>query len=470
MDAWKVRRAGAVLPLLVYCGLCTTVISSLGALLVPAVAADQRVPVSTAQWMLTGNLLVGAVTTPVLGRLADGPRSRRMLLLALAAVALGSALAATAGTFPQLLAGRALQGPTCGMVPVTMALARRHLPSDRVEQAIATLAVTAATGAGLSCPVTGFLAQHLDYHWAFWLALAFVTPAFAGVLLILPPDRTDREPRPAADPVGVALLAAGLVCLILLAGQGAQWGWRSPAVLGLLLGTVLPAAAWTRWERHTGRPLVRPALLGHSDVALANAAAFALSAAAFVGLSAVGTMAQAPASTGYGLGLSAFAVGCLMLPMSAGSQAAGRLSRRLTARVGPRVTLAVGGALVAVAQLGLSACHYRLWHLLLAMALLGLGTGLTWTSVPRLVHGAVPAGELGGVLSFNHVLRVAGSTLGSATTGAVLAAHTAPGSLPGDAGYRTAFAASAAGCGLVLVGILSRVVTESSREAVRNSG
>ncbi|UQA91971.1 MFS transporter [Streptomyces halobius] len=470
MDAWRVRRAGAVLPLLVYCGLCTTVISSLGALLIPAVAADQRVPVSTAQWMLTGNLLVGAVTTPVLGRLADGPRSRRMLLLALTVVALGSALAATAETFPQLLAGRALQGPTCGMVPVTMALARRHLPSDRVGRAIATLAVTAATGAGLSCPLTGFIAQHLDFHWAFWLALAFVAPAFAGVLLILPPDRADREPRPAADPVGVALLAAGLVCLILLAGQGAQWGWRSPAVLGLLLGTLLSAGGWAWWERPTGRPLVRPALLGRSDVVLANVAAFALGAAAFVGLSAVGTMAQAPASTGYGLDLSVFAGGCLMLPMSAGSQSAGRLSRRLTAKAGPRATLAAGAALVAVAQLCLSAYHYRLWHLLLAIALLGLGTGLTWTSVPMLVHGAVPAGELGSVLSFNHVLRIAGSTLGSAATGAVLAAHTAADGLPGDAGYRMAFTTSAAGCGLVLVGILSRMVAESSRQTLRHSG
>ena len=51
-----------LLPGLVYAALTTAVVSSLGMLLVPSVAEEYDVAVGTAQWMLTINLLVGAVT------------------------------------------------------------------------------------------------------------------------------------------------------------------------------------------------------------------------------------------------------------------------------------------------------------------------------------------------------------------------------------------------------------------------
>src|SRR5699024_1198064 len=61
---------------LIYAALTSSIVSSLGMLLVPSVASEFDVPVSTAQWMLTINLLVGAVATPIMGRLADGPHTR----------------------------------------------------------------------------------------------------------------------------------------------------------------------------------------------------------------------------------------------------------------------------------------------------------------------------------------------------------------------------------------------------------
>jgi MFS family permease len=61
----------------VYAALSSGIVSSLGMLLVPSVADEMNVPVNSAQWMLTINLLVGAVATPIMGRLSDGPRKRR---------------------------------------------------------------------------------------------------------------------------------------------------------------------------------------------------------------------------------------------------------------------------------------------------------------------------------------------------------------------------------------------------------
>jgi predicted MFS family arabinose efflux permease len=133
-----VARSRRLEAALAYAALSTAVVSSLGMLLVPTIAEAMGVSVSTAQWMLTVNLLVGAVATPVMGRLSDGPKQKRMLLVALAIILLGSVVAALATDFTVFLIGRALQGLTYGIVPVTIAVARRYLDEAAVQPAISS--------------------------------------------------------------------------------------------------------------------------------------------------------------------------------------------------------------------------------------------------------------------------------------------------------------------------------------------
>ena len=66
-----------------------------------------------------------------MGRLADGPRQRAVILVALGAVVVGCVLAAVSNGFTVLIIGRALQGVGLGLLPVAMAIARRNLPWGR---------------------------------------------------------------------------------------------------------------------------------------------------------------------------------------------------------------------------------------------------------------------------------------------------------------------------------------------------
>src|ERR1700734_830580 len=87
------------------------------------------------------------VPTPVMGRLADGPRQRAVMLVALGVVIAGCAISAVSNGFTVLIIGRALQGVGLGLLPVAMAIARRNLPWEAARQTIATLSVTGAIGA-----------------------------------------------------------------------------------------------------------------------------------------------------------------------------------------------------------------------------------------------------------------------------------------------------------------------------------
>jgi len=84
----QARRARALAPVLVATALVTSVISSLGAPLIPTIARDFHDSLSTAQWSLTIALLSGAIAAPVMGRLGDGPRRRAVMVGGLAVVTL----------------------------------------------------------------------------------------------------------------------------------------------------------------------------------------------------------------------------------------------------------------------------------------------------------------------------------------------------------------------------------------------
>src|SRR4051812_18149600 len=141
-------------------GMVVSVISSLGAPLIPTLAHDLHASLSATQWSLTATLLVGAVASPLVGRLGDGPHRRRTLLVCLALVTVGGAIAALAGTLAVVVAGRALQGLGLALMPLTMAAARDHLAPRRAGEVIALLSVIAAVGVGLGYPITGLIAEH----------------------------------------------------------------------------------------------------------------------------------------------------------------------------------------------------------------------------------------------------------------------------------------------------------------------
>src|SRR3954454_5751191 len=180
-----------LVPVLVYLGMVTSVVSSLVAPLVPTIARETHVSLSVAQWSLTISLLMGAVATPTLGRLGDGRHRRPAVLGALATVVLGSVLAAVPGPFALLLVGRGLMGVGLGLIPLTMAIARDALEGERRTRVVGLLSITAVAGIGLGYPVTGLIAEHLSFRAGFWCGAVVVA---IGLLLawVTVPSTSDR--------------------------------------------------------------------------------------------------------------------------------------------------------------------------------------------------------------------------------------------------------------------------------------
>jgi len=461
----EARSGARLIPALVYAALSTAIVSSLGMLLVPAISREMDVTVSTAQWMLTINLLVGAVATPVMGRLSDGPHKKRLLLTSLSIILIGSILAAVAPNFTVFLIGRALQGLSYGIVPVTIALARRYVAADKVQFSISSLSVTVSTGIGIGYPLTGIIAGLMDFRFAFWFAALFVVTAIIVVFHVVPAGPDERAPRIPFDFRGASLLGLGLGALLLGVSEGPNWGWSSPWTIGAFILAAIVNTAWVGAELRTRHPLVNLRVLRNAEVLLANGTAAGLGAAMYIGLSISSLVAQAPASTGYGIALPLFWAGFVMFPLSVGSFSANRLVRRLSRRIRLTALLPIGAGVMAAAGILLWLAHTELWEILIGMLVLGIGMGTSYAAMPALIARSVATAELGSSVSFNQVLRTVGSSFGTAIAGAVLAADIAPDLHPSGAGISATFGIGAVLCAVVFVALLVHTfVSRSPRD------
>lgn len=447
---------------LIVAALTMSVVSTLGTPLIPEIAAEKHVSLEDAQWMLTVTMLVGAIATPLIGRLGDGSKRKRILTATLATVLVGLVVTASAGSFTQMLIGRGIQGVGYGTVPLAIAYARHHIGPALQSRTIAALSVTVAVGAGLGFPLTGLIAQVFDFHIAFWFGALCCAASLSAVALLLPPDSgPDHQVR--VGYVSPAMLGAGLTALLVAISRGESWGWWSIQVLGLLGAGVALLVGWGWLETRSENPLVDLRLSAKPAVLGANTGAILMGAGMYMGLSLVNRLVQTPTSAGYGFGASLFLSGLVLLPLSFGSLVAQPVARAVTERRGVRIVLPAGALAVAVILVVASVAHDHLFELFVITAILGVGIGTTFAAMPTLIVSHVPHSRVGSAMSTNQVLRSVGGALGSAIAASVLAARTPEGAfLPVSDAYPLAFLI---GSGLCVVAAAAAFALVPARQA-----
>ncbi|WP_320669309.1 MFS transporter [Patulibacter defluvii] len=427
----------AFVPTLVLIGMVVSVISSLGAPLIPSLAREFGADLGSTQWSLTVTMLVGAVASPIVGRLGDGPHRRAVLLGSLGAVVLGGALAALAGSLPLLIAGRALQGMGLALMPLTMATARDHLPPEQAGRTIAALSVTGAVGVGLGYPITGFIAEYLDASAAFWFGTAASAAALLLAVLFVPATPSERR-ADRIDVTGAGLVAVGLVALLIGLEKGADWGWGSDSTLGLLAAAAVVLALWVRHELRVAAPLVDLRLVRHRAVLTANVTGLLLGVAMYLGISLMTQFVQFDG----GLDATVFVAGLTLVPLSALSAVSSGLVPVIERRFGARATIPLGALVISVAAGFFALTGSALWHAFVTMALVGVGLGCTFAAMPGLIVGAVPASETSSAMSLYQVTRYVGFSIGSGLAVTLLRAFGGDGG-PTVGAYRDTFAAAA---------------------------
>ncbi|MET0702330.1 MAG: MFS transporter, partial [Mycobacterium sp.] len=255
-------------------------------------------------WAVTANLLAAAASTPLIGRLADLHNKKRVLLVVLAIVLIGSVLAATTTSLPLLILARVLQGVSYALYPICVAILRDELPEKRVVGALAVLSGTLGFGGGTGLVVTGLLMDgDAGYHRVFWLTTGFTVVVILVVLLVVP--SRNRTAKGTIDWLGALGLAVGLTALLLTITQGNSWGWASPATIGSAAAGFAVLVGWWFWERRCEYPLVSITTLSRRAMLLTNIATVFVGMGLYFGFLGLTEFVQVPREiAGYGFSAS----------------------------------------------------------------------------------------------------------------------------------------------------------------------
>ena len=370
-------------------------------------------------WVVTATLLAAAVAAPISGRLGDMYGKRRIVLVLLAAMIVGSVIAALSTNLIWVIVGRALQGVVTGVVPLGISILRDTLHPNRVDTAIALISATMGVGGALGLPLSAVVTEYGDWHLLFWMAAALGVICFALVVWIVPVSVLRTPGR--FDYVGVAGLAIGLTGILLAVSRGNEWGWAAPATIVSGLGGLVVLVLWGWFELRIDEPLLDLRVAARPPVLLTNLASICMGFALFTSNVVFPQLLELPVASGSGFGLSLLAASFVVMPAGLVMMVLSPVSGRLARVVGPRALLIAGATALIAAYGTVIVASSEVWQIFVANILIGVGIGFGFAAMPMLIMRAVPPSETGASNGLNSLFRSLGTSSAAAVMGAVLA-------------------------------------------------
>jgi EmrB/QacA subfamily drug resistance transporter len=416
--------------------------SSVVNLAVKHIGSDLDAPVNALQWVVDAYNLVYASLLLTGGTLGDLYGRTRIFVAGIALIAIGSVICALAPDAGTLIAGRAVTGVGAAFeLPTSLAIVTvTYRDAGERGRAIGIWASCNGLAMAIGPTVGGLLVDAAGWRSIFVMVVPVTALALALALTAVPESK-----HPAGrhlDPIGQALAIVALASLSFVVIEGPHWGWTSGTILTLAAACIIASILFLRLE--TGRPaaLVPLDLFGNrvfsAALAIAGLMTFGMYAMLFLTplyLQSIG-------------GLSAFAAGLTLLPMSLVFVIVSRYSGPMAKRVGARVMMSAGmglmGAGLALLSLVSTAANWTLIEV--ALLVIGAGLGLNTGPVNAVAVASVPSSRSGTASGLLNTARMIGATLGVAVLGSLFAVHADQGGPEAMVtGLRLAFLAGAIG-------------------------
>lgn len=409
-----------ILAALAFCGVLVSISQTIVVPLLPELPGITNSSAADVSWLITVTLLTGAVFTPLLGRAGDMYGKRRVLLIALSSMVIGSFLCASSNDLTVLILGRAFQGAAVAVVPLGISILRDELPPRRVIPSIAMMSSTLGVGAAFGIPAATLVVQYANWHTMFWITLGLGLLDIVLVLLIVPESAIRTSGR--FDVIGAFGLSAFLVCLLLAVSKGNSWGLAEIVGLYVVAAAIVPLWGW--YELRTTSPLVDLRVSARPAVLFTNLAALLIGFSFYANSLSTAQLVQEPTWTGYGLGESIVVSGLCLLPGGVAMVLLSPVSARISSARGPRFTLAIASVLMAAGYVVRLFTSGNVAGIVAGATVVSAGTAVAYSALPALIMHAVPVTETAAANGLNTLMRTIGSAICSTIVAIVLAGVT----------------------------------------------
>lgn len=387
---------------------------------------------TTIEWVVTGYFLAQAAVIPISGYLSNRFGIKRLFLLCLVIFTVGSGLCALSTNETMLISFRVLQGIGGGaLFPLSQAISFGAFPPSERAKASAIVGIPVLLAPALGPTIGGWLTVNFDWQSIFVINLPIGVIAVVLGFLLLPADNVPERTNKGFDYIGSVLSTLGVLAVVYgftlvsqpqpgteTAGNpnGTLHGWGYWPVWALLAGGALILAAFAFYEvRISKDPVLDLRLFKERNFTLASVSSWINAVVVFGSLILFPIFFQQVRLPN----MSALDSGLAVLPTGIASGVGVALGGWLYNRVGVRPLVVVGSLLLAVSSWMISAIATPTsdgWSFAPALAVRGLGFGLTLIPVQTLAFEVISGPALAKASSLFNVTRQIFSSVGIAAT------------------------------------------------------
>jgi len=427
----------------------------------PKVAAELHTSISTLTWTSTGPLLAFGVAAPILGKLGDLRGYRRLYLWGLSGAAVSVVLTASAPTAGVLIAARlfdGIQGAATGAASMALVL-QVFSHEDRVK-AMGWWALVGAGGPVLGVTIGAPIIQYFGWRALFWGELPLMAIAAVLAVIVLPSGDNSRSrgepgsdagagrrPGPWAqlDWLGSLTLSVSVTASLLGLNVGPSWGFAAPGTIAFFGLSLVSGTLFVLHERRAPHPLIPLRYFRMRNFV------FPLGARTFVNFSYMGGFFLFPILMERVYGYSETRAGLVSTARPLMFSIVAPIAGYAAVRVGERLSTVAGAVALTLSMLVFTqlGAEPSLVVILVALAMSGVGNGLSTPSTAASASNEVAPDELGVMSAAQQLITQIGIVAGIQVMVTVQASgHGGVGSL---ASFHRAYAVGAVGA--VLAGV-----------------
>ena len=273
----------------------------------PAIISGLEITETTAQWLITGFMLVNGIMIPMTAFLMDRFHTRSLYIFSMSAFLIGSIIAAFSPSFGLLMFARVIQAIGAGiLLPLMQFTVFTLFPSEKRGFAMGLTGIVAQSAPAIGPTLTGFLIDNFSWRAPFIVVAAIAIIAFIiGIIFV---ESNNETKRTELDKTSVIYSTFGFGLMLYGFSSAGNLGFSSPIVIiSLILGIIIVGIFVMRQIR-IDNPLLNMRVFANRTFSLSAFASMVL----FIGI--VGPALLIPMYIQTGLGLSAILSGLVILP------------------------------------------------------------------------------------------------------------------------------------------------------------
>ncbi len=296
-------------------------------------------------WVLTSYIVAAAIMTPPSGYLSGRFGRKRVLTVAIIGFVVASMLCGLAQSLPQIVGFRLMQGFFgAALVPLSQAILLDIYSAEERGSAMALFGVSVMVGPVLGPVIGGWLTDHINWRWVFYINLPIGALALAGVSAFVTETRADT--KASLDWLGFGSLSIAIASLQLFLDRGEQLNWFASGEI--MVEALVCAIAFYIFLVHTftarGKSFVNPKMFLDRNFSVGMLFIF------IIGITYLASMSLMTPYLQTLMGYPVVTAGLVMGPRGLGTMMCMFLVGRLAGRVDTRILLAIGLGLTAWAM------------------------------------------------------------------------------------------------------------------------